>query len=428
MPFDRTRSLLPALLLALVALALLAAPGLAAAKGGKFRATSSAQRSLGKAKKRTAARRPILWGALVGDQLTGHQAPWDMGGPQQLEAMLGKRMSLIHFMAPFSHCSSSGCGYYDFPAAEMRTIRRHGATPFFSWSSQSIPSREVEPDYQLGDVISGRYDGFIREWAGDAKRYGHPFFLRFNWEMNGDWFPWAEGANGNRPGEYVSAWRHVHDIFTRGRRDQRELGLVPERRLRRQAAGPALALPGRRLRRVDLPRRLQLRQQPAKRDRWRSFDQLYARTYAEVTERIAPSKPMVLGEIACSEQGGSKAEWIAEMLARPAAPLPEGPRPRLVRQVRKRDGLAARDLAERDRRLRGGDQRPALRRRRFVVVLSPVALDAYLALTLWSNSLPVDRVSTGGRADEATYETRGNGSDPRSAGGVPPGRRPRGRR
>ena len=32
--------------------------------------------------------------------------------------------------------------------------------------------------------------------------------------MNGDWFPWAENANGNQPGDYVAAWRHVHDIFT----------------------------------------------------------------------------------------------------------------------------------------------------------------------------------------------------------------------
>ncbi len=38
--------------------------------------------------------------------------------------------------------------------------------------------------------------------------------MRFNWEMNGRWFPWSEGVNGNKSGEYVTAWRHVHDIFT----------------------------------------------------------------------------------------------------------------------------------------------------------------------------------------------------------------------
>jgi hypothetical protein len=315
MPFDRTRSHFPALLLAFVALALLSAPGLAAAKGGKFRSHVSAQRSLGKAKKRTDDRRPILWGALVGDQLTGHQAPWDMGGPQKLEAMLGKRMSLVHFMAPFSHCSSSGCGYYDFPTAEMRTVRRHGATPFFSWSSQSIPSREVEPDYQLADVISGRYDDFIRKWAGDAKRYGHPFFLRFDWEMNGDWFPWAEGANGNRPGEYVSAWRHVHDIFSEVGATNANWVWCPNVDFEGKLQDLHSLYPGDDYVEWTCLDGYNSGSNPAKDDRWRSFDQLYARSYAEVTERIAPSKPMVLGEIACSEQGGSKAGWIAEMLS-----------------------------------------------------------------------------------------------------------------
>ena len=31
--------------------------------------------------------------------------------------------------------------------------------------------------------------------------------------MNGNWYPWGVGVNGNKPGEYVEAWRHVHDIF-----------------------------------------------------------------------------------------------------------------------------------------------------------------------------------------------------------------------
>jgi beta-mannanase len=310
----RNRLLLPAFLLLLVALASTSSWVAPAEGNGKLRGHIALQRSLGKAKERTGPPRPILWGALVDDQLTGHQAPWDMGGPKTLEAMLGKRMSLIHFMAPFAHCSSTECGYYDFPAEEMQTIRNHGSIPFFSWSSQSIPSSKEQPDYQLSDVISGRYDGFIRDWARSARRWGQRFFLRFDWEMNGDWFPWAEGANGNRPGEYVRAWRHVHDIFT-------EVG----------ATNPVWVwCPN-----VDFEDNLQdLRSlypgddyvewtcldgynsgtNPAKRDRWRSFDQLYRRTYDEVVDRIAATKPMVLGEIASTEQGGSKAGWIADLL------------------------------------------------------------------------------------------------------------------
>jgi len=315
MDLVRHRSLLPGLLLLLVALAWAGSAGAATGKRvGKLHGAVALERSSGKGEQRTNARRPIYWGALVSDQLTGHQAPWDMGGPRKLEAMLGTRMSLIHFMAPFSHCSSSGCGYYPFPDEEMETIRNHGAVPFFSWSSQSIPSAEEQPDYQLADVISGRYDGFIRDWARDARRWGHPFFLRYDWEMNGDWFPWAEDANGNRPGEFVRAWRHVHDIFAATGATNPIWVWCPNVDFEDKFRNLRSLYPGEDYVEWTCLDGYNSGTNPAKRDRWRSFDQLYRHSYEEIVNQIAPGKPMVLGEIASSEQGGSKAQWIAEML------------------------------------------------------------------------------------------------------------------
>jgi mannan endo-1,4-beta-mannosidase len=308
----------------LTATACLAGAPLAEAKApAKGRAALAWKRSLGRAEKRASPRREIYWGALVGDQVSGHQAPWDMGGPRQLEEMLGKRMSLLHFMAPFSHCSSAGCGFYRFPDEEMQTIRSHGAIPFFSWSSQAIPSTEIQPDYQLSDVISGRYDGFIRDWARDAKRWGHPFFLRFDWEMNGDWFPWAEDANGNRPGEFVRAWRHVHDIFG-------EVGAInpiwvwcPNVDFEDKFRDLRSLYPGGDYVEWTCLDGYNSGTNPAKHDRWRTFDQLYRHSYEQIVTQIAPGKPMILGEVASSEQGGSKAQWIGQMLSSLPAQYPK---------------------------------------------------------------------------------------------------------
>src|SRR4029078_8442886 len=81
-----------------------------------------------------------------------------------------------------------------------------------SWDSSK---GATQANFQLADVYNGTYDSYIREWATDAKACGHPYFLRFDHEMNGNWqFPWSEQINGNKPGEYIKAWRHVHDIFT----------------------------------------------------------------------------------------------------------------------------------------------------------------------------------------------------------------------
>ena len=164
----------------------------------------------------TPAASSIYWGGWIGNQLTGTEAPWDMNAVTKFEEKAEKKLSIVNFSAPFANCGGSSCSFYNFPPNEMNSIRAHGAIPFYSWGSQSIPvpSNLSEPNFQLSDVIAGRYDAYIRKFAAAAKAWGHPFFLRFNWEMNGGWFAWAEGVNGNKAGEYVAAWRHVHDIFT----------------------------------------------------------------------------------------------------------------------------------------------------------------------------------------------------------------------
>lgn len=42
---------------------------------------------------------------------------------------------------------------------------------------------------------------------------------------------------------------------------------------------------------------------------------IYRSTYHEITDTIAPSKPMVIGEGASSEYGDSKAGWITNMFS-----------------------------------------------------------------------------------------------------------------
>ena len=73
-------------------------------------------------------------------------------------------------------------------------------------------ARAVQPRYRLRNIIAGRFDPYIRP-GQDARRLRRPVRLRFAQEMNGNWYPWSEHANGNRPHEFVRAWRHIHDIF-----------------------------------------------------------------------------------------------------------------------------------------------------------------------------------------------------------------------
>ncbi len=262
----------------------------------------------------SAAPAPLYWGAWLGDQLTGTEAPWDMGAATKFEAQVGKSMSLIHFAAPFADCSQSPCSFYKFPTDSMERIRQHGAIPFFSWSSQSTPSSVNEPDFQLADVINGTYDSYIREFAHEAAAWGHPFFLRFDWEMNGDWFPWAEGVNGNQPGEYVAAWRHVHDLFTAAGASNVTWTWCANVDSENKLTNLASLYPGDEY--VDWTSLdgYNWGEYPQRPSGWTSFKDLFSSTYHRIVDTIAPSKPMVIAEVGSSEYGGSKSAWIADML------------------------------------------------------------------------------------------------------------------
>jgi hypothetical protein len=258
----------------------------------------------------------IYWGAWIGSQLTGTEAPWDMGAVTAFENDAQKHVSLVHFASPFADCNRNPCSFYSFPTTPMENIRKHGSIPFFSWSSQSTPSSLNEPNFQLSDVISGTYDSYIRSFATAAKNWGHPFFLRFDWEMNGNWFPWSEGVNGNKTGEYVTAWRHVHDIFTSVGATNVTWVWCPNVDPNKEFRDYAAMYPGDGY--VDWTSLdgYNWGKAPYRPAGWKTFDQLFSSTYHRIADTIAPSKPMVIGEVGSTEYGGSKATWIREMLER----------------------------------------------------------------------------------------------------------------
>ena len=273
----------------------------------------------------TPAASSIYWGAWIGKQLTGNQPPWDMGAASKFEEMAGKKLSILNFSAPFANCPTSGgaCSFYKFPVNEMNSIRSHGSIPFYSWASQSIPSTREEPNFQLSDVIAGTYDSYIREFATAARNWGHPFFLRFNWEMNGRWFPWSEGVNGNKSGEYVTAWRHVHDIFAAVGATNVTWVWCPNIDPNGEFLNLASQYPGDKY--VDWTGLdgYNFGTNPNRGDRWYSFDHQYKATYDKITGSIAPSKPLMISEIGSTEDGGSKAAWIQDALAKIPASYPK---------------------------------------------------------------------------------------------------------
>lgn len=130
------------------------------------------------------------------------EAPWWMGEVDYLSRLIGKAPNNLLFFTNWST---------PFPAEQVRTAWGRGMTPQVAWEP-IIPGADSQPT--LREIADGEWDEYIDEWASAAAAHGQPIVLRLAAEMNGNWYSWSEGVNGNEQGDYVDMWRHVHDRFT----------------------------------------------------------------------------------------------------------------------------------------------------------------------------------------------------------------------
>lgn len=260
----------------------------------------------------------IYWGAWIsGDTYGVGNPPWNPAAVDIFERHAGKNISILHWGQPWWHCNGT-CSYqlFDLQRSQYEAVRQEGAIPLVDWASFDYAAPELlnQPAFSLSTIIAGQHDEYIREWATQAKAWGHPFFLRFDWEMNGQWFPWSERVNGNRRGEFVQAWRHVHDIFEQV--GAHNVTWVWSPNVIGPGTDPLESLyPGDNY--VDWlgMSGYNTGTHPARPGgRWQTFEQVFSGTYAALRV-LSPRKPIMIAETASTEAGGSKAEWIRDALA-----------------------------------------------------------------------------------------------------------------
>ncbi len=264
----------------------------------------------------------LFWGAQIGTQLTGGKPPWDMTAVSAFQRLVGKAPAILPFNIPFAICSGA-CTWYAFPTSQMTAIRQYGSIPMLNWSSMSSPLRATEPLFTLAAVARGDFDTYLKSFAAGAAAWGHPFFLRFNWEMNSNWFPWAEGGNGNKPGDFVAAWRHVHDIFAAAGATNVNWVWCPSVITTNATIDLHELYPGSAYVNWTCMDGYNWGGLTGGGGGWQTFSHVFAATYAQITTSVAPGKPMMIGETASSESGGSKAAWINGMFSSLGSAFPQ---------------------------------------------------------------------------------------------------------
>lgn len=237
----------------------------------------------------------FLWGAWIGNQFTGTRPPWDWNAVTAFEAANagGRHVSVLHWGVgtPWAHD-------FNYWRGPFNLVQDAGAVSAVDMITGSASLRKI---------ANGAYDTALTQWATEAAAWGNPFLLRFDFEMNGQWFQWGtRPLNRNTPASFVAAWRHVHRLFTRSGATNVLWVWCPNIDPYHEMTSLSRLYPGNSY--VDYtcldgynfgkP--------------WTSFTKLYARSYKQIRQ-IAPSKPMILGEVASTGHRGSKAHWIRDM-------------------------------------------------------------------------------------------------------------------
>ena len=100
----------------------------------------------------------------------------------------------------------------------VREAYAQGTIPVLTWESfaglqGSTWNTLNQSTYSLSTIIDGDHDAYITSFAKAVATARLPVVIRLDHEMNGNWFPWSEGRNGNSTGQYVEAWRHIWTLF-----------------------------------------------------------------------------------------------------------------------------------------------------------------------------------------------------------------------
>jgi len=123
----------------------------------------------------------------------------------KIDRQLGKAPSSLGF---FQHWDTG------YPATKVVSAWQRGALPVMTW--MSMPGDGVDArSYSFTRILAGDWDTYLYKFAGDIVRTNLPVVIRFDHEMNGNWYPWSAGHDDwhNSPARYVAVWRHVWRIF-----------------------------------------------------------------------------------------------------------------------------------------------------------------------------------------------------------------------
>ena len=215
---------------------------------------------------------------------------------QAFQDLQGSHVDLI------SHFALFDMNDWDNVQQYADVAKQNGSTLVVTWMANG---------YGAQDIIDGKEDSYIREFAKGVKSFGDEIWMRPLHEANGDWYDWGVGkpGAGNTDANVAEAFRHIVGIFRE--ESVENVKWVWTTNASNQGSGTTLTgtYPGDEY--VDYISIDGYNWGTSQSwSSWQTFSQVFKKAYDALANI---NKPLFIAEISCSEKGGSKAEWITDM-------------------------------------------------------------------------------------------------------------------
>lgn len=147
----------------------------------------------------TAQAMDLVEGSGLAFGLAASGSPTERAELDAAAALVGARLAILLYFADARHA---------LDVAALDAAGSEGSTPMVSLETY---------EWTLADIAAGKYDETIRKHADRLADFhdgdGGVVLLRLDHEMNGNWYPWSEGSQGNAKGAYSAAWRHFREVM-----------------------------------------------------------------------------------------------------------------------------------------------------------------------------------------------------------------------
>jgi hypothetical protein len=185
-----------------------------------------------------------------------------------------------------------------------------GRVPIVNWEPYDAKGNMID----FAGILSGSFDAQINERAAGAKALGQKFFLDFAAEMNSD-----EDWTKHDAAQYISAWRHIHDLFVAAGATNVIWAWCPNVTDSDDTNDATMSY---------YPGDAYVDWTGVDGYNWGTSDPSFVwQSFQDVFKDIYPllakvGKPILIGEMASDEVGGSKAQWIDDLVPTLKADFP----------------------------------------------------------------------------------------------------------